>query len=162
MGCNIEKSKSDSNKIKYDLKVIFYGNTPREIIHDLDQNREISLEYNDYYYYKKYNWYIYLTINNQRITTINRIKSIIENKPPSRLNPSLIFRKNVIINFIQTSEAMNLIQHYQTEFFLHNNIEDDMPYLIFDESSLILNNQNIWDIRILINEVKEIINISKK
>ena len=160
MGCNIEKSKSDSNKIKYDLKIIFYGNTPREIIHDFEQNREILLINNDYYYYNKYNWYIYLTINNQRINTINRIKYIIENKPPSRINPSLIFRKNVIINFIQTSEAMNLIQHYQTEFFLNDNIEDDMPYLIFDESSLILNNQNIWDIRILINEEKEIINIS--
>ena len=31
---------SNSTNIKYDLKVIFYGNTPRSIIRDIEQNNK--------------------------------------------------------------------------------------------------------------------------
>ena len=54
---------------------------------------------------------------------------------------------------------MNLIQHYQQEFFINNNIEDDLPYLIFNRLSLLPNVFDNWDIKILINEEREIINI---
>ena len=54
---------------------------------------------------------------------------------------------------------MNLIQHYQKEFFINNNIEDDLPYLVFNRLSLLQNDIDNWDIKILLDEEKEIINI---
>ena len=64
--------------------------------------------------------------------------------------------------FSQPPEAINLLQHFQKEFFLNNNVEDYNPYFIFHEQYLNENNQNqnLWDIQILFNEEKEIINIS--
>ena len=150
----------NSKIIKYDLKVIFYGNIPNEITRNIENNQEISNINNEYFYYEKYKWYIYLRLNNNRISTINDIENIIKNKLPSQINPRKIFKKNVIISFSPIEQAISLLQHYQTEFFSNNNIEDDIPYFIFNKLSLKQNNQNNWDIRLLINEEKEIINIS--
>ena len=64
--------------------------------------------------------------------------------------------------FSQPPEAINLLQHFQKEFFLNNNEEDYNPYFIFHEQYLNENNQNknLWDIQILFNKEKDIINIS--
>ena len=64
--------------------------------------------------------------------------------------------------FSQPPEAINLLQHFQKEFFLNNNEEDYNPYFIFHEQYLNENNQNqnLWDIQILFNKEKEIFNIS--
>ena len=103
---------------------------------------------------------MYLRLNNQRITTINNIDYIIKNKPPNRINPPIIFEKNVLVCYSNINEAMNLVQHYQKDFFINNNIEDYMPYFIFNELSLLNNNINdIWKVNILIDEEKEVINI---
>ena len=55
---------------------------------------------------------MYLRLNNQRITTINNIDYIIKNKPPNRINPPIIFEKNVLVCYSNINEAMNLVQHY--------------------------------------------------
>ena len=149
----------NSHKIKYDLKAIFYGNTPREIVRNIESSEEIRNINNEYYFYEKYKWYMYLKLNNQRISTINQLANIIKNKPPSTMFPPKIFKKNVILCFIQRQEAINLLQHYQMEFFRNNNIEDDMPYFIFNNSNLIQINVDMWNIKVLFNEEKEVINI---
>ena len=38
--------------------------------------------------------------------------------------------------FPQPPEAINLLQHFQKEFFLNNNVEDYNPYFIFHEQYL--------------------------
>ena len=145
--------------IKYDLKVLFFGNIPREIKRNIENNTEIRLLNNNYYFFEKYKWYLYLRLNNHEITNTNDIKYIIENKPPSTVNPSIIFKKNVIMCFVSTLNAIDLIQHYQKEFFINNNIEDDIPYFIFNKRNLDRINPNHWNIKILIDEDREIINI---
>ena len=152
---------------KYTLKAIFYGNVPRNVTRIIQTNNEIRRKTyitnnanNEYFLYEKYMWYMYLTLNHHNISNINDITNIIENGPPSTRNPRKIFKKNVILCFSPKQESINLLQHYQKEFFRNNNIEDDMPYFIFNQSSLIPNNQNMWNIEILFNEEKEIINIS--
>ena len=156
----IISSSNNQTNIKYDLKVIFYGNIPQNISQDIRQNTEISNINNEYFLLRKYEWYMYLRLNNQRITSINNIDYIIKNKPPSRINPPIVFQKNVLVCYSNINEAMNLIQHYQKYFFINNNIEDYMPYFIFNESNLFNNNINdIWKVNILINEEKEVINI---
>lgn len=152
---------------KYTLKAIFYGNVPRNVTRIIQTNNEIrrttyitNNANNEYFLYKKYMWYMYLTLNHHNISNINDITNIIENGPPSTRNPRKIFKKNVILCFSPKQESINLLQHYQKEFFRNNNIEDDMPYFIFNQSSLIPNNQNMWNIEILFSEEKEIINIS--
>lgn len=47
---------------------------------------------------------MYLRLNNQRITNINNIEYIINNKPPSTINPPIVFKKNVILCFISSNE----------------------------------------------------------
>ena len=79
--------------IKYDLKVIFFGNIPRMVKRNIENNTEITLLNNDYYFFRKYKWYMYLRLNNHEITNLNDIKYIIENKPPSTANPPIIFKK---------------------------------------------------------------------
>ena len=119
---------SNSTHIKYDLKVIFYGNTPRSIIRDIEQNDEYTLVQDEYYILNKYKWYMYLKLNNQPISSTDNIDFIIKNKVPS--NPPITFKKNVVLSFVSTTESMNLLQHYQKEFFINNNIEDDLPYFV--------------------------------
>ena len=149
---------SCSRKIQYDLRVIFYGNTPQEIIDGISSNREISNVNNRYFFYEKYKWYFYLKYQNRNITSKEDIQNIIEHEGPSKN-----YRKNVIICFSQLSKAINLLQYFQKKFFLNNNVEDYNPYFIFNECDLNLNNQNqnLWNIQILFDEEKEeIINIS--
>ena len=148
---------SNSTNIKYDLKVIFYGNTPRSIIRDIEQNDEYTLVQNEYYFLNKYKWYMYLKLNNQPISSIDNIDFIIKNKVPS--NPPITFKKNVVLSFVSTTESMNLLQHYQKEFFINNNIEDDLPYFVLHSPNL-HNNRELWDVNIIINEEKEVINIA--
>ena len=151
----------NSNHIKYDLRIIFYGNTPQEIIQRFTENNEISNINNRYYLYPKYNWYMFFSIDNRRISSINDIENIIKNMVPNKNR--LIFKKNVIVCFVQLNEAINILQNYQRKFFENNNIEDNMPYFIFNKNSLNINNQNnqnLWDLKILFNEEKEVINIS--
>ena len=88
---------SNSNNIKYDLKVIFYGNTPRSIIRDIEQNNEYSLVQNDYYFLQKYKWYMYLKLNNRPILSIDNIEHIIGNNVPGTSN--VPFKKNVGLSF---------------------------------------------------------------
>ena len=146
-------------KIKYDLKVIFYGNIPREVKRNIENNTEMRLINNDYYFFEKYKWYLYLRLNNHEIINVNDIQFIIKNKLPSTVNPPKFFKKNVIICFVSTLDAINLIQHYQKEFFKNNNIEDDTPYFIFNKRNLNRIIPNHWNIKILIDEDREIINI---
>ena len=149
---------SNSNNIKYDLKVIFYGNTPRSIIRDIEQNNEYLLVKNEYYFLQKYKWYMYLKLNNQPISSIDNIEHIIGNKVPGTSN--VPFKKNVVLSFKSIIESMYLIQYYQNKFFNNNNIEDNIPYLVFHSPSLITNNLELWNIKLLINEEKEVINLS--
>jgi len=149
---------SSSSHIKYDLRIIFYGNTPREIVQSITANNEISNINNEYFLYQKYNWYMFFKIMNRNISSINDIDSIINNSMPNRNR--IIFKKNVIVCFVQLLEAINMLQNYQKQFFENNNIEDDMPYFIFNKYSLNGNNQHLWDLKILFIEEKEVINIS--
>lgn len=149
---------SSSSHIKYDLRIIFYGNTPREIVQSITANNEISNINNEYFLYQKYNWYMFFKIMNRNISSINDIDSIINNSMPN-IN-RIIFKKNVIVCFVQLLEAINMLQNYQKQFFENNNIEDDMPYFIFNKYSLNGNNQHLWDLKILFIEEKEVINIS--
>ena len=149
---------SNSTNIKYDLKVIFYGNTPRSIIRDIEQNNEYLLVKNEYYFLQKYKWYMYLKLNNQPISSIDNIEHIIGNKVPGPSN--VPFKKNVVLSFKSIIESMYLIQYYQNKFFNNNNIEDNIPYLVFHSPSLITNNLELWNIKLLINEEKEVINLS--
>ena len=146
------------SNIKYDLRIIFYGNTPQEVAERITANNEISNINNEYFLYEKYNWYIFLRIMNRNISSANDIEIIINNKMPNR--NGLIFRKNVVVCFVQLDGAINLLQNYQEQFFFNNNIEDNMPYFIFDTNSLNVNNQHVLDLKILFNEEKEVINIS--
>jgi len=152
------KSNNPISIIKYGLRIIFYGNTPQEIETRIGNNREIENRI-EYYFFKKYNWYMYLRLNNRRISTKNDIQNIINYRPPNSTNPRIIFKKNVIVCFVQLNQAMNLLQQYQNEFFLNNNIEDNMPYFIFHKN-LIQNNHIFWDLNILFDDDKEVINIS--
>ena len=70
---------TQSRNIKYDLKVIFFGNVPQRIITNIEQNNAQIEEHieNGYFLLKKYKWYMYLRLNNQRITTINNIQYIL-------------------------------------------------------------------------------------
>ena len=149
---------SSSSHIKYDLRIIFYGNTPREIVQSITANNEISNINNEYFLYQKYNWYMFFKIMNRNISSINDIDSIINNSMPNRNR--IIFKKNVIVCFVQLLEAINMLQNYQKQFFENNNIEDDIPYFIFNKYSLNGNNQHLWDLKILFIEEKEVINIS--
>ena len=149
---------SSSSHIKYDLRIIFYGNTPREIVQSITANNEISNINNEYFLYQKYNWYMFFKIMNRNISSINDIDSIINNSMPN-IN-RIIFKKNVIVCFVQLLEAINMLQNYQKQFFENNNIEDDIPYFIFNKYSLNGNNQHLWDLKILFIEEKEVINIS--
>ena len=149
---------SNSTNIKYDLKVIFYGNTPRNIITDIEQNNEYSLEQNEYYFLQKYKWYIYLKLDNHPISTIDNIENIIRNKAPSTQYKT--FKKNVVLSFKSNIESMDLLQYYQKQFFNNNNIEDDIPYFVFHSPSLLTNNLELWNIKLLINEEKEVINLA--
>ena len=149
---------NQSSNIKYDLRVIFYGNTPREIVQRISTNNQISNRNNEYFFYEKYNWYIFLRRMNSNISTINDIEYIIKNSMPNRNR--IIFKKNVIVCFVQFLEAINLLQYYQEQFFLNNNIEDNMPYFIFNQNSLNINNQHLWDLKIFFDEEKEVINIA--
>ena len=147
-----------SSNIKYDLRIIFYGNTPQEIVERITANNQISNINNEYFLYERYKWYIFLRIENRNISSVNDIENIINNKMPNRNR--IIFRKNVIVCFVQLLQAINLLQNYQEQFFLNNNIEDNMPYFIFNQNSLNVNNQHLLDLKILFNEEKEVINIS--
>ena len=147
-----------SSHIKYDLRIIFYGNTPQEIVQRITENNEISNRNNEYFFYQKYNWYMFFRIMNRNISSINDIDNIINNKMPNRNR--IIFKKNVIVCFVNLLEAKNILRNYQKKFFENNNIEDDMPYFILNQYSLNRNNQPLWDLQILINEEKEVINIS--
>ena len=146
------------SNIKYDLKVIFYGNTPRNIIRDITQNNEYSLDPNGYYFLQKYKWYLYLNLNNQPISTTDNIEYIIRNKAPNSTNKP--FKKNVVLSFKSTIESMDLLQYYQEEFFNNNNIEDNIPYFIFHSPNLLQNDMDLWNIKLLINEEKEVINLA--
>ena len=146
------------SNIKYDLRIIFYGNTPQAVAERITANNLISNINNEYFLYEKYNWYIFLRIMNRNISSANDIEIIINNKMPNR--NGLIFRKNVVVCFVQLDGAINLLQNYQEQFFFNNNIEDNMPYFIFDTNSLNVNNQHVLDLKILFNEEKEVINIS--
>ena len=148
---------SKSKDIKFDLKAIFYGNVPEEIIADIEQNETYSFNPRGYYFFEKYKWYIYLKLNGQPISTIDNIDTIIKTKFPS-VHPK-VFKKNVLLSFVSTIKSMNLVQYYQKEYFINNNIEDDMPYFIF-HSKFLEFNQELWDIKILFDEKKEIINIA--
>jgi len=148
---------SQSKDIKFDLKAIFYGNVPEEIIADIEQNETYSFNPRGYYFFEKYKWYIYLKLNGQPISTIDNIDTIIKTKFPS-VHPK-VFKKNVLLSFVSTIKSMNLVQYYQKEYFINNNIEDDMPYFIF-HSKFLEFNQELWDIKILFDEKKEIINIA--
>ena len=148
---------SQSKDIKFDLKAIFYGNIPEEIIADIEQNETYSFNPRGYYFFEKYKWYIYLKLNGQPISTIDNIDTIIKTKFPS-VHPK-VFKKNVLLSFVSTIKSMNLVQYYQKEYFINNNIEDDMPYFIF-HSKFLEFNQELWDIKILFHEKKEIINIA--
>ena len=145
-----------SSYIKYDLRIIFYGNTPREIVQRITENNEISNINNEYFFYQKYKWYMFFRIMNRDISSINDIENIINNKMPNR--GRIIFKKNVIVCSVRLLEAINIIQNYQKKFFKNNNIEDNMPYFIFNKNNLDGNNQHLWDLKILLNEEK--INIS--
>ena len=101
---------------------------------------------------------MFFKIMNRNISSINDIDSIINNSMPN-IN-RIIFKKNVIVCFVQLLEAINMLQNYQKQFFENNNIEDDMPYFIFNKYSLNGNNQHLWDLKILFIEEKEVINIS--
>ena len=149
---------SNQASIKYDLKVIFYGNTPRSIVTDIEQNNEYLFVQNEYYFLKKYKWYMYLKLNNHPISTTDNIEDIIRNKDPSTSNA--IFRKNVVLSFKSTIESMELLQYYQIKFFNNNNIEDNIPYFVFHSPSLLTNNLELWNIKLLINEEKEVINLA--
>ena len=149
---------SNSTNIKYDLKVIFYGNAPRNILTDIEQNNEYSLEQNEYYFLKKYKWYMYLQLDNHPISTIDNIENIIRKKAPSISQKT--FKKNVVLSFKSTSESMDLLQYYQKKFFDNNNIEDDIPYFVFHSPSLLTNDLDLWNIKLLINEEKEVINLA--
>ena len=148
---------SQSKDIKFDLKAIFYGNVPEEIIADIEQNETYSFNPRGYYFFEKYKWYIYLKLNGQPISTIDNIDTIIKTKFPS-VHPK-VFKKNVLLNFVSTIKSMNLVQYYQKEYFIKNNIEDYIPYFIF-HSKFLEFNQELWDIKILFHEKKEIINIA--
>ena len=50
----IISSSSKQTNIKYDLKVIFYGNIPQKILQDIGQNTEISYINNEYFLLRKY------------------------------------------------------------------------------------------------------------
>jgi hypothetical protein len=41
-----------SSHIKYDLRIIFYGNTPQEIVQRITENNEISNRNNEYFFIK--------------------------------------------------------------------------------------------------------------
>ena len=84
---------SSSSNIKYDLRIIFNGNPPQEIINRILLNNEISHENNQYYFYEKY--YIFLRRGNENITSKEDIKNIIDFEVPNK--NGVIFRKNVII-----------------------------------------------------------------
>lgn len=148
----------NSTSIKYDLKVIFYGNAPRNIITDIEQNNEYSLEQNEYYFLQKYKWYMYFQLDNHPISTIDNIENIIRNKAPSISQKT--FKKNVVLSFKSTRESMDLLQYYQKKFFDNNNIEDDIPYFVFHSPSLLTNDLDLWNIKLLINEEKEVINLA--
>ena len=129
-----------SSNIKYDLRIIFYGNTPQEIVERITANNQISNINNEYFLYERYKWSIFLRIENRNISSVNDIENIINNKMPNRNR--IIFRKNVIVCFVQLLQAINLLQNYQEQFFLNNNIEDNMPYFIFNQNSLNVNDQH--------------------
>ena len=143
---------SQSKDIKFDLKAIFYGNVPEEIIADIEQNETYSFNPRGYYFFEKYKWYIYLKLNGQPISTIDNIDTIIKTKFPS-VHPK-VFKKNVLLNFVSTIKSMNLVQYYQKEYFIKNNIEDYIPYFIF-HSKFLEFNQELWDIKILFDEKKK-------
>jgi len=149
---------NESSNIKYDLRIIFYGNTSQEIIQIITANNEISNINNEYFLYPRYNWYMFFRTENRNISSINDIDNIINNRMPNRNRR--IFKKNVIVCSVRLLEAIKILQNYQKRFFENNNIEDNMPYFIFDECSLNGNNQDYWDLKILFNEEKEVINIS--
>ncbi len=149
---------NESSNIKYDLRIIFYGNTSQEIIQIITANNEISNINNEYFLYPRYNWYMFFRIQNRNISSINDIDNIINNKMPNRNRR--IFKKNVIVCSVRLLEAIKILQNYQKRFFENNNIEDNMPYFIFNKYSLNGNNQDYWDLKILFNEEKEVINIS--
>lgn len=149
---------NSTSHIKYDLRIIFYGNTPQEIVQRITENNEISNRNDEYFFYQKYNWYMFFRIMNENISSVNDIEYIINNMVPNRNR--IIFKKNIIVCFVRLLEAINILQNYQKKFFENNNIEDNMPYFILDKYSLNGNNQPLWDLKILFNEKKEVINIS--
>ena len=73
-----------SSDIKYDLRIIFYGNTPPEIVKRITVNNEISNINDEYFFYQKYNWYMFFKIMNKNISSINDIDYIINKKMPNR------------------------------------------------------------------------------
>ena len=143
----------NKREITYKLRIIFYGDIPREIIQRVNNNREIRF-FNNYYYYKRYDWYIYFTMNNANISAIT---DIINYRAPNE--NGLTFQKNVIISFLELNRTINLLQFYQ-EQFANGLQEDDIPYFIFDRPRLEQNNQILWDLQIRYIEDKDIINIS--
>ena len=96
---------------------------------------------------------MFFKIMNKNISSINDIDYIINKKMPNRNR--IILKKNVIVCFVRLLEAINILQNYQRKFFESNNIEDDMPYFIFDKYNLNGNIQPLWDLKILFNEEKE-------
>ena len=148
-------SKSSNINNKYGLRIIFYGETPQEIVQRFTENNEIENKIN-YHFYKEKNWYMFFRINNRNISSINDIENIITNMMPNENKK--IFKKNVIICFVQLLEAINILQNYQRKYLEKN--KSDMPYFIFNKDSLNQNNQQLWDLKILFNEVKGEINIS--
>ena len=144
-----------SSHIKYDLRIIFYGETPQEIVQRFTENNEIENKIY-YHFYKQFNWYMFFRINNRNISSINDIENIITNMMPKENRK--IFKKNVIICFVQLLEAINILQNYQRNYFENNKY--NIPYFIFNQYSLNRNNQQLWDLKILFNEKKEEINIS--
>ena len=151
----------NNNPIEYNLRVIFYGNIPVEISNRINNNHNnITHVINEYDYYiyklnKLYYWYIYLTPIN---SDINTIENYLVRHPFEKNNsPS---KKNVVLCFVNLTEAMNLLQDYQIKFSKGIKKEERIPYFVFNQQNLGINNRPLWKITIEYIEVYDKISIS--
>ena len=151
----------NNNPIEYNLRVIFYGNIPVEISNRINNNHNnITHVINEYDYYKYklnklYYWYIYLTPIN---SDINTIENYLVRHPFEKNNsPS---KKNVVLCFVNLTEAMNLLQDYQIKFSRGIKKEERIPYFVFNQQNLGINNSPLWKITIEYIEVYDKISIS--
>ena len=144
---------NSNNQSIYSLRIIFYGNIPEEIPNRINNNNNIIYENHEYYFYRKYKWYIYLTQNN---SNVNTIENIIQRRPFINHLPS---KKSVVICFINLRQAINLLQYYQIQFSKGKR-EQDIPYFVFNQQNLGVNNRTLWEINIEYNNVNRSITIS--